>query len=115
MPREGQPYASHIADMDSDGRQDLVVAGSFRLYVYCQTEFGLESETIWGPGPRRAPIVELTVVDMNADGLLDIYGSVYGDVNLVLEGTGNGTFVDHATDSRGDQRRDVRGRLCPLA
>lgn len=91
--------ASHIADMDGDGLQDLLVSIRGDLYVWHQTSHGFVSRKVWAHDGRHASIVDLTVADFNRDGLLDVYGSVYGSVNVLLEGTSTGRYLDHAFDN----------------
>lgn len=89
------PRASHIADMDGDGYVDIVVA--FEGYVealYQHPEGGFDAVRIWEREPRyneigrsrRGQLVDLTIADIDADGIMDIYLSHYGGTNPLLRG-----------------------------
>ena len=97
--------SSHIADMDGDGLVDLVFAHLDTINILYQTPSGsFERVMIWERSTpyyalgrsRSGNIVDLTIADFDADGLLDIYASHYGGVNPLLRGIGSREFDERA-------------------
>jgi hypothetical protein len=81
-----------IADLNADGRPDLVAAGDGLAWIF----FGYGNGTF---GPKTAITVEgganqVVVADLNADGKLDLVATAFWPTDgiSVLLGNGDGTF-----------------------
>jgi hypothetical protein len=73
---------AEVGDLDADGAPDLVVTGDALRIVRARADAGaLVAEPITTP----APISSLTVIDANADGLLDLVGLVGGGIGLLAQ------------------------------
>ncbi len=90
-----------IGDVTGDGRPDIFIASgadSNRLYVQeesmkfrdASSSAGVAKENPWSCGA--------TMVDINADGRLDIYVANYDSPNQLFINRGDGTFEDRAVD-----------------
>ncbi len=89
-----------VGDVNGDSRPDLFVASGplkNRLYVQTEEAFRFEdvSETA-GIGGGDAWACGATMVDINADGRLDIYVANYDSPNSLFVNLGNGKFKDMA-------------------
>ncbi|MEO6811219.1 MAG: VCBS repeat-containing protein, partial [Isosphaeraceae bacterium] len=64
----------HTADLDGDGRQDLLLAGSDKFSIVLTGRKGLRLKTLAGyETPRKdASLVDLAAGDLNADGRTDL-------------------------------------------
>jgi hypothetical protein len=69
----------HVADLNGDGRDDLLVAGSDRFAVLQSGRKGLRLKTIASYEPKRneARLADLAAGDVNSDGCTDV---VFSDV-----------------------------------
>lgn len=91
-----------IGDVNGDGRPDLFIAsgpGRNRLYLQTEEPFrfvdatataGVDGGEAWGCGA--------TMVDVNADGRLDIFVANYDAPNQLFINLGDGRFRDDAID-----------------
>ncbi len=93
---DAYPNAIKIADLNNDGKEDVITANS-------ANNAGLSIFTRTGPFrflPRRdiqVPYIHnLEIVDLNADGLMDI-AAVGGNSAYVLLGNGGGNFSSPTT------------------
>jgi hypothetical protein len=116
--------ALHWADMNADGRPDMVCMGSGVSVRLNEGAAPAADELAWRSG--ELALLAATVCDMNADGLPDVVGLGHDDALHVLtavpgdpptfsellvelpdrEGTGVGPVVI-AADFTGDQRPDI--------
>jgi hypothetical protein len=76
----------HVADLDGDGRQDLLIAGSDRFGVLQTGQKGQRLKTIASYEPRRneAKLSDLAAGDVNADGVPDVVFVDIGEQSLEI-------------------------------
>jgi hypothetical protein len=93
----GRPLALTLADLNNDGRADLVVANSADNTVSVllgngDGTFQTKTQEIYNVGQRPDAVA---VADVNGDGIPDIVVANYSDGTVtVLLGNGDGTFQD---------------------
>ena len=90
-----------IADVDGDGRQDLVLDG----VIWRQGADGRFTRTTWMDGAAGRPLVSVLAIDEDRDGYPDLLLS-YRDGGLHLwrnPGAGGGSFIDRTAASGLDQ------------
>ena len=103
-----QPYAVRNADVNGDGKLDLVSVDRLSSAVLISLgngngTFGPASMFATGPLPTS-----LSVVDVDNDGKLDVVtANSLGNGVSVLLGNGNGTFRQALNVARGSNRIDV--------
>ncbi|PWR12073.1 hypothetical protein DKT68_04005 [Micromonospora acroterricola] len=78
-----------IADIDGDGRNELLVASGDGLDLYRQSPGGLAAPVAL---PFGAPLGDVHVIDLDQDGTLDLVATTNESV-LVRYGTGPGEFA----------------------
>src|SRR5205085_9007898 len=85
------PYQVVIADLNGDGRPDLVVADEFLVSVLLGNGDGtFQAATTYGPGGAFGHSV--AVADVNGDASPDLVVGNSGPVGVLL-GRGNGIFL----------------------
>ena len=91
-----------VGDVNGDGRPDLFIASGpkeNRLYVQTDRNFQFEDITdTAGVGGGNAWACGATMVDINADGWLDIFVANYDSPNQLFVNLGDGTFREQADD-----------------
>ena len=88
-----------IADYDADGRPDIFMSrheGPDALYRQVGDMKFVESSAAAGLGDRSEWSSGATFVDVNNDGLLDLYVCYYDSPNALFINQGDGTFSDEA-------------------
>jgi hypothetical protein len=115
-PSPGKPYVVRAADLNKDGKLDLVVVNEYGETVTVFLGHGdgtfeaVPSPTATGVYPTGA-----VIVDVNGDGNLDVLTANYrGDSIGVLLGGGDGTFaptVNYPTAAKGEVSTLVVGDL----
>jgi large repetitive protein len=80
-----------IADLDADGRADIVVGGSFTLAVSMQLPSGFAT-----PASTSVPSTVFELADFDGDGRLDLVAGAAGALRVLL-GLGNGSFASPVT------------------
>lgn len=91
VPTLDGPWAVRVADIDRDGRADMVVThrGHFRVGIYLQrASGGFAPEELYDAPYGTEPLQTLAVADLDRDGLLDLV--VSGEVirQVPLSGLG---------------------------
>ncbi|MCB9507035.1 MAG: VCBS repeat-containing protein [Myxococcales bacterium] len=99
--------ATGIADMDGDGRVDLLLSSTEDIFVYYQREALKFSVVRLHLHDRRGGfgmpgINSFNVYDFDGDGALDIFVSNLGQPEMLLMNEGDGVFVDRAPLSVSD-------------
>jgi hypothetical protein len=87
------PYSVAVADVNGDGKPDVVLASGFNGYV--GVLLGNGDGTFQNPSDLQAGTAQefITVADVNGDGKPDLVTSNYANGTLsVLLGNGDGTF-----------------------
>ena len=91
-----EPESIAIADVNGDGKPDLIIANysSNNVSVLLGTGTGSFTPATGSPFPVGANPSSVAVADVNGDGKLDIVTSNHGSNNVsVLLGTGTGSFT----------------------
>lgn len=94
--------AIEVADVDGDGRQDVVVPTASGLEIYAQTEAGTLSPT--GPLPGTSGAGAIAVTDMDGDKDVDLVTTTSDGITLLTQGA-DGSFAPSVITS------DVAGPL----
>ena len=95
LPLATGARAVAVADVNGDGRMDIVAAGSSLVVFYATqvTELGFVRSVV-GLGARVPSFTAVRVADINADGLLDIVTASIGDSRMTIhQQTTAGAFV----------------------
>jgi hypothetical protein len=101
----------HVADLDGDGRDDLLLAGSDRFGVVLTGRKGQRFKALAGYEPTRkdAVFADLVIGDLNGDGSPDI---VLTDTNEhfveIVASAQNGTQLDRALSFKVFERKSFR-------
>jgi hypothetical protein len=99
------PYSIAVADVNSDGKPDLLTANFILSTVGVLLGNGngsFQAATNYSTGSNSSPY-SIAVADINSDGKLDLLTANNGNNTAgVLVGNGNGTFQPIATYSTGD-------------
>lgn len=117
----GSPFSISVADLNADGKQDLVIAGgeTNKASVLIGNGNGTFQAAVTYPVGTDAR--EVAVADYNGDGKLDLAVSNIASSNIsILLGLGNGSFQDFGfhplgtrpvgivtTDLNGDNKPDL--------
>lgn len=101
-------YSNAIADIDDDGNLDIVLAGASAI-IYYGPAF-TSSDVIAG----MDSLTDVTVADMNADSVLDLAFSAWGDTSYVVYGPDFAAFDKLMTfDSRSVSADNLDGDTDP--
>lgn len=91
---DGYNSRIHVADIDGDGRRDVVAAGSERISVLRNRGDGTFEPDITTTVPTTGQIYSIASADFNGDGELDLALASGNDSFLtLLMGAGNGQFA----------------------
>lgn len=91
VPTLDGPWAVRVADIDRDGRADIVVShrGHYRVGIYLQRSDGsLAPEELYDAPYGTEPLQTLAIADLDGDGLLDLV--ISGEVIRQVPLSGNG-------------------------
>lgn len=101
----------HVADLDGDGRDDLLIAGSDRFGVLQTGRKGQRLKEIAGYETKRteARLSDLAAADLNADGVPDVVFTDIGDQSLEIASYAGSADLLHAISFRLFERKIFRG------
>jgi hypothetical protein len=101
----------HVADLDGDGRDDLLIAGTDRFGVLQTGSKGRRLKTIASYESRRneARLADLATGDLNADGVPDVVFTDIGEQMLELATYAGGKDLLHALSFKVFERKLYRG------
>jgi hypothetical protein len=94
-----QPWTTVSADLNHDGRQDLVVGNNYGATVFLQNASGsFYKKGSYGSGFADS----ITITDFNNDGIPDLLLSYYFNHSVgCLRGVGDGSFIEQTTCATG--------------
>lgn len=100
VPGATAPTAVAVADLNKDGRLDIVAASSSGccpwgggIHVLLGNGNGTFQNAVFYPNPQGVDGGQLVIADLDANGKLDVVESSYGGWNVaVFLGNGDGTF-----------------------
>jgi hypothetical protein len=107
-----EPYSVQAADLNGDGRLDVVTA-NFDNTVTVLLGNGdgtLQAPTLYSAGPAPMMTLSVAVADLNGDGKPDLATADYNGTNgtlSVLLGDGTGAFPAYRTYAAGDSPSSV--------
>jgi len=110
-PQNTTTLGASSADLDGDGRTDLILTGDYGVLWYRNTGSGFEVHKIEAPLNEKSSAATTTLADYDRDGDLDIFlcaylyldkmegqtifkDSNYGATSLLLQNNGDQTFTD---------------------
>ena len=101
----------HVADFDSDGRDDLLIAGTDRFAVLQTGGKGQRLKEIASYEPRRheARLADLIAGDLNADGVPDVVFTDVAEHALDIASYVGDEDLLHAIDFKLFERKSYRG------
>jgi hypothetical protein len=101
----------HVADLDGDGRDDLLIAGTDRFGVLQTGSKGRRLRTIASYESKRneARLADLATGDLNADGVPDVVFTDIADQMLELATYAGGKDLLHALSFKVFERKLYRG------
>lgn len=100
----------HVADLDGDGRDDLLIAGSDRFAVLQTGQKGLRLKTIASYESKRneAKLSDLAAGDVNGDGVPDVVFADMGEQSLEIASFAGDKDLVPATHFRIFERKTFR-------
>lgn len=117
VPAEGDPVRAVCADLDADGRDELLLVTKekydyvLRRFTFDASGKATETHDLELEGIKRDP-TELLPADLDGDGQLDLLVLSSRDPALILRGNGKGALAPVAKDS--SVRKSLLAGLDPI-